>query len=348
MVKKYNLAIIILPFLLFTLGFITLLSTSVELVKNQVLYFIIGLVLYFIFSQIHYSVYKFLWKYFYVLILILLIITYLIAEFRYGSARWIPLGTFSFQPSEFAKLALIFGIASLITEKGDINKPYNLLLNTALLIPLVSLIVIQPDLGTSIVITGVFSGMIFFSGLNLHYILGVLFTFGIFSAPLWNILHDYQKSRILVFLNPQLDVLGSGYNVIQSLIAVGSGGIFGKGFGRGTQASLEFLPAHWTDFIFASFAEEWGLFGVALLIIFFTILLFTLIYVAQKVEDPFAKLVCVGIFLIFFLQFTINVGMNIGVTPVTGVTLPLISYGGSSMLLSMISLGIVQNIWQSR
>ncbi len=349
MIKKFNPSLLIITFALFCIGFITLLSTSKDLVKTQLIFFVLGLVAYFIFSQIDYSIYKYIWKYIFGVAVLLLIVTFAFAELRFGSARWIEIGSLNLQPSEFAKLALIIAVASLLSdEKINVNSPKTLGLMIALLMPILGLVLVQPDLGTGIVIAGTFVGMLFIAGLSIFYFLTAFLGFGIFSAPIWSILHDYQKQRILVFLNPELDVLGSGYNVIQSMIAIGSGGLLGKGFGRGTQASLEFLPAHWTDFIFAAFAEEWGLLGVITLIILFIVLLSTILYIAHRNEDRFARLLCIGIFFIFFIQFLVNVGMNMGIMPVTGVTLPLVSYGGSSMLLSMICIGIIQNIWQSR
>jgi rod shape determining protein RodA len=207
------------------------------------------------------------------------------------------------------------------------------------------LVFIQPDLGTSIVLVLVVLGMLLYTNFNKIYFLILLSLFGILSAPVWNLLADYQKERILVFLNPQLDVLGAGYNVIQSLIAIGSGGIFGRGFSQGTQSHLHFLPAYWTDFAFASFAEEWGFIGVVVFFGLYTAFLFIILRVAFIVKDSFGSVLCFGVFLVFLVQFIINVGMNLGLMPVTGIPLPLVSYGGSSLLISCILLGLVQNVW---
>ncbi len=346
MLKKYNLPLIILPIIIFVFGYITLLSTSPSLIKNYVLFFVIGLVFYFIFASIDYSVYKYIWKHVYVLAAVLLFVTFLFAEFRSGSARWLTLGPINFQTSEFAKIVLIISLSAYISEHWqDLNSAKTLLFVAMMTLLYMVLIFMQPDLGTSLVIIALAVGILFYAGLKKIYILIATLLLGIFSAPLWGMLKDYQQRRITVFLNPQLDILGSGYNVIQSIIAIGSGGVSGKGFGQGTQANLKFLPAYWTDFIFASFAEEWGFLGVFIFISVFTFFLFWILKTANETTDLFGKLLCMGIFMVFFTQFTVNVGMNLGIMPVTGVTLPLVSYGGSSMLFSMSMIGIVHNIW---
>jgi len=346
MIKKINVPLILLPTLVFIFGFITLLSTSPSLIRNHVLFFVVGLVFYFVFLTIDYSVYKYVWKHLYVFGAILLFLTNFFAEFRSGAARWLELGPLNLQTSEIAKIALIIALASFIIEQekslSSIKNIFLMILMTSLY---VLLIFMQPDLGTSFVLMMLFGGMLFYAGLSKIFLLIGILLIGIFSSPIWHALKDYQRNRILVFINPQLDVLGSGYNVIQSIIAVGSGGLLGKGFGHGTQSTLQFLPAYWTDFIFASFAEEWGFIGVFLFISIYVLMLYWLLRLANRTDDHFGKLLCVGIFMVFFAQFTINVGMNLGIMPVTGVTLPLVSYGGSSMVVSMIMLGIAQNIW---
>lgn len=347
MLKKYNLPLIILPFIIYIFGFITLLSTSPSLVNNHLIFFAVGVVFYYIFASIEYNIYKHVWKYLYVAGAVLLLVTIAFAEFRSGSARWLSLGSLNFQTSEFAKLTLILSVSAYVAANKDAVSSFKTILFTALLTCLyVVLIFMQPDLGTSLVLMALSGGIIFYAGLNKLYILGAILLVGVFSSPIWRMLKDYQQERIIVFLNPQLDVLGSGYNVIQSVIAVGSGGFQGKGFGQGTQANLKFLPAYWTDFIFASFAEEWGFVGVFLFVSVFTFFMVWILKISHEVKDVFGKLICVGVFSVFFTQFTVNVGMNLGIMPVTGVTLPLVSYGGSSMLFSMIMIGIVHNVWQ--
>jgi len=217
-----------------------------------------------------------------------------------------------------------------------------------LFLPMLFLVVVQPDLGTTIILLLIFVGMLFYAGVNKIYFVLAFVVLGLFSSPIWANLHDYQKERIIVFLNPTLDVAGSGYNVIQSTIAIGSGGLLGRGFGHGTQTHLQFLPVYWTDFIFAAFAEEWGLVGVVCILVFYAALLVSVLRISFKVESSFGSLLCAGVFILFFSQFGINVGMNLGILPVTGIPLPLVSYGGSSLVTSLFLLGLVQSVWIHR
>lgn len=346
MLKKSNIFILLVPILIFSLGFVTLLSTSQNLVRSHLFYFVLGYMFLLAFSFIDYALLKFFWKYIYIFTIIILLITYFFAEARLGAGRWLSIGGFSFQPSEFAKIGVLAVLASyMVANIKRVNNLKFLLISVGLFTPPALLVLIQPDLGTSLVYIALFMGLLFYSNVSKFYFLLLASILGIFSTPVWHLLQEYQKKRILVFLNPQLDVLGAGYNVIQSIISVGSGGIMGKGFGRGTQASLEFLPAHWTDFIFASFAEEWGFLGVFVLIGLYVFLLLNILYVSSRTDELFGKLLSVGVFFILFTQFTINVGMNMGLMPVTGVTLPLVSYGGSSMLVTLILLGLVNSIY---
>lgn len=344
--QKFNYLLLVLPILIFALGFVTLLSTSPQRAKIQLVYFIIGCILFLFFSSIDYGLYKYYWKFGYYFILGLLFFTFLLGEVRLGSIRWINFGFVVLQPSEFAKVVLIISISSLLVQKKEVFSTFrDALIVFFVCIPMLVLVLFQPDLGTALVLLAIVIGTLFYAGLKKLYFLLAFLTFGIFSSPIWNFLRDYQKERVLVFLNPSLDILGSGYNVIQAVIAVGSGGIFGKGFGHGTQSHLNFLPAHWTDFALASFAEEWGFIGIAAVLLLFVILLLTLLHVANSTDDAYGSLVAIGVFLTFFTQFVVNIGMNLGVMPVTGIPLPLFSYGGSSMIASMILLGLAQSVW---
>lgn len=347
--KKFNLGLLILPVLIFSLGAATLFSTTPKLAKTQLLFFVVGMVFYFFFSYLDYAFFQYYWKYGYFLVLFLLILTFVIGEIRFGAARWLSLGLFSLQPSELSKFMLIITVAALVSSSKNYLKTFKNLLKIMLyVLPLIFLVFIQPDLGTSIISIFVVGALLFYGGLNIFYFVFALIFMGLFTAPLWEILQPYQQQRILVFLNPQLDTKGSGYNVIQSIIAVGSGGTFGRGFGRGTQSHLQFLPAYWTDFIFASFAEEWGFLGAIILYLLFALLLFTLLYIAYKIDDMFGSLIVYGITFVLFTQVLINVGMNIGIMPVTGIPLPLFSYGGSSLIVTLSMLGIVQSIWMRK
>ncbi len=347
--KKFNFTLVVLPILIYILGFITLLSVSPDHAKDQTGFFIAGILVYILVSLFDYEIFKHYWKYFYIIILALLLTTFFSGLVRYGSARWLGFGSVQIQPSEFAKIIVVLGAASMLTStKLHATSILNLAKMLILFLPVLILVLAQPDLGTALVAAFCLAAMLLYAGIDSMYFIAAFLIAGIFSTPAWNLLHEYQKRRILIFLNPELDVLGSGYNVIQSMIAVGSGGMFGRGFGQGTQSHLRFLPAYWTDFIFASFAEEWGFLGVLGLVSLFCLLLGILLYIAFKAKDSFGSVVCVGVFAVIFFQFTVNVGMNLGLMPVTGIPLPLFSYGGSSMLTSMFLLGLAQSVWLHR
>lgn len=344
--KRINWFVLITPLLLFSLGFITLLSTIPELAKNQFLFLLIGIFLYAVFSVIDYRILGYFWKHIYISTVVLLVLTDVVGREILGSARWLQIGSFTVQPSEFAKVVVIIVVSHLLSSSSDTFKNYKIPLKVAaLVLPIAILVFFQPDLGTSIVIFSILFGLYWYGGLKKIYFLLLVLLAGVFSSPVWGILKDYQKERILVFLNPKLDVLGSGYNVLQSTIAIGSGGLWGRGYGRGTQSHLLFLPVFWTDFIFAAFAEEWGFVGVVILLLLFSILLYSIVHISVNTKDTFGSLVCMGVFVVFFLQFIVNVGMNLSLMPVTGIPLPLVSYGGSSLLSSAILLGLVQSVY---
>lgn len=344
--KRINWPLFVLPILIFSIGEITLISTTPELARNQMMFFLVGMVGYLSLSLLDYRVFLYIWRWVYFGVIALLLLVYTIGTALFGSARWLAIGSFSLQPSEFAKFIAIILLAALIfVDKYSLKNIKNLAVMVFYILPLFLLVFIQPDLGTSLIILGIFVGVLWFAGLNkFFYLVGALLL-GIFSKPIWGLLQDYQKKRILVFLNPTLDILGSGYNVIQSTIAVGSGEVLGRGFGRGTQSHLQFLPVYWTDFIFAAFSEEWGFFGVSVFLILYLALLISVLRVAITSEDTFGSLISIGVFIVFLFQFVINVGMNMGIMPVTGIPLPLVSYGGSSFLTSMLLLGLVQSVY---
>jgi rod shape determining protein RodA len=207
----------------------------------------------------------------------------------------------------------------------------------------------QPDLGSASVLIVIWLSMSLFAGVNKKYLV-FLFLAGIMALFLsWNVaLQDYQKERIQTFLDPERDPLGSGYNVIQSMVAIGSGGITGKGIGNGSQSQLNFLPERHTDFVFASINEEFGLIGSFLIIGFFWILFYRLFWIAREARDRFGQLIVGGVLAMFSYQVVVNIGMNIGIVPVTGISLPFLSYGGSFLIATMISFGMCQNVWSKR
>ncbi len=276
----------------------------------------------------------------------LLILVLVFGHVSGGSQRWISLGFFRIQPSELMKIALVISLASAyatcISQTG-IN--FHKLIKPALLcaIPFF-LIVIQPDLGTAMLLLLIAGSITLFVKVEKKVFLS-LFGLGMAAIPLlWISLKDYQKDRILTFLNPDRDPLGSGYHIIQSKIAIGSGMMTGKGFLKGTQNALSFLPEQHTDFIVSVLAEEWGLAGVSLLLTLYVVLLFWGLNISYNCRNMFGSLLAFGITAMIFWQIFINAGMVMGLMPVVGVPLPLISYGGSSVVTNMVGLGILMNI----
>ncbi len=277
--------------------------------------------------------------------IILLISVLIFGDVRQGAQRWLDLGVIRFQPSELMKIALPMMIAWLFAYEY-LPPPGKKMLLGLFLVGLTSgLIVIQPDLGTSILIamSGLF--VLFFAGMSWKLILSAIFI-TISSAPfIWHFyMLEYQKQRVLTFLNPELDPLGSGYHIIQSKIAIGSGGIDGKGFMGSTQAHLDFLPESTTDFIFAVLAEEFGLIGVILLISIYIFIIARGLYIASQAQENFTRLLAASIVMTMFVYAFVNIGMVSGILPVVGLPLPLISYGGSSLVTLMISFGILMSI----
>lgn len=326
-----------------TLSLVVLTSIAPTRLPQQALMFGIGLLIFLYLSAQEADVYKAFAPLTYPVAVVLLILTLLFGETIRGSTRWIPLGTFQLQPGEFAKPLLVLAFAYFL-ERFPPRSLKNILLNLSIFLLPTWLIFRQPDLGTALVITSIFAVQIFISGLPLWFMGVVAAASAVSFRYLPQLLHDYQLRRLATFIDPFHDPLGSGYNVIQSMIAIGSGGWFGKGLGHGTQSHLRFLPENHTDFIFASLAEELGLIGSILVIFCLSSLLYRLLYLATHTPDSSSRLIFFGVFGYLSFQTFVNIGMNLGVAPVTGVTLPLISYGGSSILATAITLGIASSL----
>ncbi|MBX7138486.1 MAG: rod shape-determining protein RodA [Oligoflexia bacterium] len=265
-----------------------------------------------------------------------------------GSQRWLSLGPISFQPSEMMKLAAILCMSRYLSRAVPPAGGYRI---TGLIVPCLIfglpmvLIMAQPDLGTALAIGAVGFAMVLFMGVRWRTMLLMGGCAVAAFVPAWEfLLHDYQKRRVMVLFNPEADPLGSGYHIIQSTIAVGSGLLFGKGFMQGTQTQLEFLPEHTTDFIFSVLAEEWGFVGCIFVLLLYALLIFKLLRVVNKSKDLFLSLVVLGVTAQVFLNAAINVGMVVGMLPVVGIPLPLFSYGGTSLISTMFALGIVLGI----
>jgi rod shape determining protein RodA len=278
----------------------------------------------------------------------LLVAVALVGDVSMGAQRWLDLGIVRFQPSEILKIAVPLACAWFLhTRPLPPSFTTLLVLATAILVP-VLLIAEQPDLGTALLVAAGGVLVVLLAGLQLRYILGLGAAVGAAIPVVWVNLHDYQRQRVLTFLNPQEDPLGAGYHTIQSQIAIGSGGVFGKGYMNGSQAQLEFLPERSTDFIFAVIGEEWGLVGLAVLIGLYLLVIARGLYIAMQAQDTFTRLVAGALTLLFAVYMFVNAGMVAGLLPVVGVPLPLVSYGGTSMVTLMAGFGILMSIHSRR
>lgn len=334
-----NLPISLISFLLLSIGILVIFSSSKELAIQQAIFTGVGLIFFLLVSQLELQSIKKLIKPLYILILIMLIVVLVLGFETRGSLRWIPLGIFNIQPSEFAKPILILVLAKFWSERSP--NWTNILKSLLWFAPFFILVFKQPDLGSALTLIAIWLGILLVTHISIRKIL-VLALVILFVIPTsWSFLHNYQRERILSFLAPESDPLGRGYNLIQSTIAVGSGELFGRGLGRGTQSRLQFLPEFRTDFIFASIAEEMGFVGSLLILALYLFLLFYLLRVAQRLNSSFSVFIVMGVVSMFLFQVFVNIGMNVGLLPITGITLPLISYGGSSVVATLLSLGMV-------
>lgn len=346
--RNFDWLLLLAMLLLIALGVTMIASTALGELQNydlairQAVFALIGLILFFAFFRVDPELWQPLSYAIYIVSVAALIVTFVYGLEVRGSLRWIDIGVFRFQPSEIVKLATILTLANFLTTH-QMRKLRNVLISAGIALLPTGLIFLQPDLGSAVVLTLIWVGMILTTDIARKYILigiGLVVT----AVPLaYEFLQPYQRERLLTFLNPGADPLGAGYNVIQSTIAVGSGGIFGLGFGRGTQSHLNFLPEHHTDFIFATLAEELGLVGTLMLFTLLGILIWRLLKNLSYVSR-FGGFVLMGLFVLIATQAAINIGMNIGLAPVTGITLPFVSYGGSSLITLMIGLGIAEAI----
>lgn len=268
---------------------------------------------------------------------------------RLGAQRWVSIGGFSVQPSEFNKIIYIVMMASYLGHsRAVLVNIRGLIMPLLLAAPPFILILLQPDLGTALILIPVLFAMLFIAGAQPRHILGIALC-GLAASPVfWHFLRDYQRKRLLVFLNPNIDPLGAGYTIIQSKIAIGSGGLFGKGWLSGTQNQLNFLPERHTDFIFSVVGEEWGFLGAMALIGLYFLILKRGLIIIERTTDIYGKLLGVGIVTMLGFQIFINISMTIGLMPVVGVPLPLISYGGSSLWTTLIAVALLLNVGMRR
>lgn len=347
--RNFDWALIGALLVLTTASLLTLASSGGVFFKRQIVWYVISFFVIFIGSQIDWRLLvsrQWFRSGLYFFSIALLLVAYFQSHTIRGTKSWIVIGNFQFEPEEFAKIALLFVLAYFFSKRHVAAwQARNLFLSFVYTLIPTFLIVIQPNFGSAILVGSIWVGFVLLSGIHTKRLLIGLLLLCIIGVLLWTFMFkDYQKDRIITFFVPERDPLGTSYNVIQSKIAIGSAGLWGKGFGHGTQARLGFLPASQNDFLFAAFVEEWGLVGAAVLIGAILFLIYRLMRIGRSARDNFARLMALGGGVFFFVHFLINIGSNVGLLPVTGITLPFFSYGGSNLLTTGILLSIMEHI----
>ena len=319
-----------------------------DLVVRQAIRFAVGFGLMFVVAQIAPRRFFDWAPLLYVAGVALLFAVLVVGETAQGAQRWLRVGPFGFQPSEFVKLTVPLMVAWFIS-RGDLPpRLWRVVLGGLFIVVPVVLVMRQPDLGTSLLIVASGAFVLFLAGVGWRYI-AALAAIGAACVPLlWHFMHDYQRQRVLTLLDPQQDPLGAGYHIIQSTIAIGSGGIYGKGWFNGTQSQLDFLPERSTDFVFAVIGEEFGLLGALVLLAVYLFIVYRGLYIAARAKYMFGKLLAGALVLTFFIYVFVNIGMVSGILPVVGLPLPLVSYGGTSMVTLMAGFGIVMSVHTHR
>lgn len=317
---------------------------SLEIMHRQVVRLAISFAVMFIVAQIpQHQLY--IWApWFFAFGIILLILVLIAGDVGKGAQRWLDLYVIRFQPSEMMKLVTPMMLAWYLCEKPSPPKVSSLIISLGLVILPTMLIAKQPDLGTSLLVATAGFFVVFFGGIRWRILLGTIATLMALIPVLWQFMHAYQKQRVLTLFDPESDPLGSGYHIIQSMIAIGSGGIYGKGWLNGTQSQLDFIPERTTDFIYAVFAEEFGIMGAIVLLSMYAFIIIRGLYIATTAQDRFGRLLAGSLSLTFFVYLFVNVGMVSGILPVVGVPLPLVSYGGTSMVTLMAGFGMLMSI----
>lgn len=362
-IKKMDFVLLAVIMTLFLIGLLAIRTAtntenfvagdSSDYIFKQLVAFTIGMIGMVLLMSIDYQMLGQYWIHIYVVCIVLLIIVWIpgIGVANKGTRGWITLGFMDLQTSEIAKIGFIIFFAKLVDKRKEkLDKIIDLLFLAFFIIPIIGLIAIQPDLGQALVFVIIASGMIFTAGLNTKYIYGIVASLIIGFPLLWNFyMHDYQKDRLITFFNPTNDPLGKGYHAIQSMTTIGSGGLIGKGFNaENTMTSLNYLPAQWTDFIFSVISETTGFLGATAVVMIFGVFLFRLVKDASVAKDEFGTLIIIGVFFMFLFQIIENIGMTMGIMPITGITLPFLSYGGSSLMTNLMAMGLVFNVYIRR
>lgn len=350
--KNYDWVLTIVVFILAAVGLAAIysvdLSRGEELVyfPTQLIALGIGLVIFITASSMQVSFYRSIAKPAYILALLLLLVVLFFGVTIRGTTGWFRVAGYSFQPVEFAKVALAIFLGWWISRHGRRFDRWQFVFTSGFITALpVVLVMLQPDLGSALVLAGVWFTLLFLTGTKKRYIIALVGVLILVSVLSWMfLLKDYQKDRFLTFVDPERDPLGAGYNVTQSIIAIGSGQLQGRGLGFGSQSQLHFLPEAQTDFIFSVIAEELGFVGVFVVLLLYFILLWRLIKIARQANDDFTAYTSAGIASLFFIQIVFNIGGSTGLLPVTGVTLAFLSYGGSSLIINFLLIGIAQSV----
>lgn len=354
LLQRFNLDPVLLAFIFTLLLFAQLVlfsasSGNIVVVEKQIMHIILASGVMFVLAQIPPHVFKQWAPFLYVFGIILLVAVLLIGHTGKGAQRWLNLGLFRFQPSELLKMACPMMLAYYLSNKTLPLSMKNILISGVYIAIPTLLIAKQPDLGTSLLIASSGLFVVFFAGIRWRYIITAIVS-GLSSLPIlyYFFLHEYQQQRIKTFFDPENDPLGSGYHILQSKIAIGSGGLFGKGWLNGSQSHLQFLPEKTTDFVFAVLGEEFGLFGAVILLIIYSLILLRCLDISSKAQDTFSRLTAGSLTMAFFIYIFVNIGMVSGMLPVVGLPLPLVSYGGTSMVTIMAAFGIIMSIRSHR
>jgi len=351
--RKLDWMLVVSALVLLSLGLAAIYSVSLSQedpdfsnFKKQITFAVIGFVIFFIVSFTNYSIYRVYGKLMYLSTAILLILVLFTGSIVRGTKGWFSLFGLNFQPVELAKIVLIIMLARFFSNRlARFKISKHIIVSLAITVSFVFLVMLQPDLGSSLVLFGTWFLLIIMTGIPKKYLIVMLVLFVLVSVVAWQFfLVDYQQQRILVFLDPSLDPLGSGYNVTQSMIAIGSGQFFGRGLGFGSQSQLKFIPESQTDFVFAVIAEELGFLGVLLVLGFWSLIFYRLILIAKKAPDDFGMFLVLGVICVLFIHIFVNIGMNMGIMPVTGISLPFLSYGGSFLIITLVLIGIAESV----
>ncbi len=358
LIKNFDLWLFFVLAALCLVGLLTLYSATYGLeeggdplyfVKRQALWLGVGFAGMLLICLIDYINFYNWARYIYLLGLFLLVLVLVYGKSYGGAMRWIPLGAFDLQPSEVAKLCLIVFLAKVLADKTEALHSLLGLLPALVGTALAALLVfLQPDLGTSLVFIALLFSMLYVAGTRLRYLWGFVAAGTALTPVLWNFLEDYQKMRLVVFTDPGMDPTGYGWQLVQSMIAIGSGGILGKGFMGSTQVRLQFLPVHYSDFIFSVLGEEAGFVGAFGLLVLYFLLIYRILWIGSHSKDQFGALICCGVATMFAFQILVNAGMTISIMPVTGIPLPFMSYGNNALLINLAAIGLVFNVGMRR